>query len=121
MTAVKSRRRRPQALASGAQVQSLDAHRIERALPQRSRYRYVHPRVVAEGAGWKVVSPNCSRNVDPAGGDIDIAWLVPDPEGGWLLHARDHARQCWVHRRSEASLALLLAHLCADPQREYWQ
>ena len=107
---------------AAAAVMSLDARRIANALDGRTRYKYVSPRVVREGLGWKIVSPNCSRNIDPEGGEIDIAWLVPDAAGGgWLLHARDHAQQCWQLRRREPSLAPLLAHLCADPQREFWQ
>lgn len=100
-------------------VQSLDARRIERALEQRSRYKYVHPRVEREGLGWKVVSPNCSRNIDPQGGEIDIAWLVPNNEGGWLLYSREHAQDCW-RLRCQDSLTTLLVHLCADPDREFW-
>ena len=109
-----------------AAVSSLDARRIENALDQRSRYKYVQPRVVREGRGWKIASPNCSRNVDSAGGEIDIAWLVPVAagrqglEGGWLLYARDHAQDCWQLKRHDASLPALLAHLCADPDREFW-
>jgi hypothetical protein len=129
-------------------VLSLDARRIENALAARARYKYVQPRVEREGLGWKVVSPNCSRNVDPAGGEIDIAWLVPVEStlgrsrvdsappgglarsdrsggavhgGGWLLFSRDHAQDCWQVRRREASLSAALAHLCADPDREFWQ
>ena len=60
----------------------------------------MRPRVEREGLGWKVVSPNCSRTVDPAGGEIDIAWLVPASNGHWLLHARDHAQGCWVLKAS---------------------
>lgn len=104
----------------GAQVLALDAHRIAKALAQRTRYRYVHPRVEREGRGWKIVSPNCSRNIDPQGGEIDIAWLVPDNEGRWLLYSRDHAQDCWQLRRRDL-LDALLTRLSADPDREYWQ
>lgn len=106
---------------AAAQVLALDAHRIERALAQRRRYKYVHPRVEREGLGWKIISPNCSRNIDPQGGEIDIAWLVRNHGGGWLLFSRDHQQDCWQLRRHEASLPSLLAHLCADPHREFWQ
>jgi hypothetical protein len=102
-------------------IHALDELRIEKALDARSRYKYVQPRVQREGRGWKVVSPNCSRNIDPRGGDIDIAWLVPSDEGGWLLYARDHRQDCWQLKRHEPSLPALLTHLCADPDREYWQ
>jgi hypothetical protein len=105
---------------SSALVLSLDARRIERALQQRHRYKYVHPRLVPEGEGWKVVSPNCSRNVDPQGGEIDIAWLRPQGEAGWQLHACDHARGGWRLSR-QGPLHELLALLCADPAREFWR
>ena len=115
MTALKAPRR------ARALVLSLAAQRIRNALKQRSRYKYVQPRVEPEGRGWKVVSPNCSRNIDPQGGEIEIAWLLPDTAGDqWLLHARDHAGQAWCLRQ-QGSLPALLERLCADPGREYWQ
>lgn len=94
---------------------------ITQALEHRVRYKYVKPRVEREGLGWKVVSPNCSRNVDPEGGEIDIAWLMPLSTGGWLLYACDHAQGCWRLCRQDAALQPLLDHLCADPEREFWQ
>lgn len=106
--------------ASTGLVSALDARRIEKALPRRARYKYVHPRVLREGAGWKIVSPNCSRSVHPQGGEIDIAWLVPH-SGGWLLFSRDHQQDCWRLQRQDNGLSALLAHLCADPDREFWQ
>ena len=81
----------------------------------------MRPRVERAGRGWKIVSPNCSRNIDPDGGEIDIAWLVPDNDGGWLLYARDHRLGCWMLKRHATALPPLLEHLCADPRREYWQ
>jgi hypothetical protein len=132
MTALKAlgRRRRsggatqgsaePPLAQGSARVLALDARRIEKALEQRTRYKYVHPRVEREGLGWKIVSPNCSRNIDPQGGEIDIAWVVPDNEGGWLLYSRDHGQDCWQLRRHDR-LPALLAHLCVDPDREFWQ
>jgi len=101
-------------------VLSLDQRRIEKALEARTRYKYVHPRVEREGLGWKIVSPNCSRNIDAQGGEIDIAWLVPH-SGGWLLFSRDHRQDCWRLQRQDNGLSALLAHLCADPDREFWQ
>jgi hypothetical protein len=77
--------------------------------------------VLREGAGWKIVSPNCSRSVHPHGGEIDIAWLVPAEQGGWLLHARDHTQGCWVLKQHAATLSALLTHLCWDAEREFWQ
>ncbi|MDE2372306.1 MAG: hypothetical protein KGN16_25275 [Burkholderiales bacterium] len=94
--------------------------RILHALSARRRYKYVHPRVEAEGAGWKIVSPNCSRNIDPAGGEIDIAWIVAAPRGSWRVHARDHRRQAWKLRDTTTSLDEALERVCADPLREYW-
>lgn len=111
----------------GGHVYVLDRVRIEVALESRHRYKYVHPRVLREGLGWKVVSPNCSRSVHPEGGEIDIAWLVPtqapstELPGGWLLHARDHAQGCWVLKLRAPTLAAALERLVADPLREYWQ
>ncbi len=107
--------------ASTGLVSALDARRIEKALPRRARYKYVHPRVLREGAGWKIVSPNCSRSVHPQGGEIDIAWLVPAEQGGWLLHARNHKQGSWVLKQHAATLSVLLTHLCWDADREFWQ
>ena len=109
------------ASAGGTVVVSLESERIRQALEERTRYKYVQPRVVREGLGWKVVSPNCSRNVDPQGGEVDIAWLVPSNGGEWLLFSRDHAQDCWQLRHHERSLSAVLAHLCADHEREFWQ
>lgn len=103
------------------QVLALDRARIARALARRERYKYVRPRVEREGLGWKVVSANCSRRVDPAGGEIGIAWLVPAGNGRWLLHARDHAHGCWVLKAAGLRLDEALQRLCSDPQREFWQ
>ena len=114
----RPRRRRPS--AAGNEVVNLDARRIEKALTQRTRYKYVQPRVQREGLGWKVSSPNCSRNIDPQGGEIDIAWLVPSEGHGWLLYARDHAQDCWK-LREQGMLPTLLLRLASDPEREFWQ
>ncbi len=88
---------RPQPLAT---VFELDRRRIQRALRERVRYRYVQPKVMGEvdadgePAGWRIVSPCCSRNIDPDGGEIDIAWLQPLPDSRWRLHMRDHQLAC---------------------------
>lgn len=113
-------RRRRVPRRSGGPVVDLMQARLERALAQRERYRYVTPRVEREGAGWKVVSPNCSRNVDPRGGDIDIAWLLPAEPGTWLLYARDHAARSWRPQATGVALDAALAQLCADPARVFW-
>ena len=112
-------RRRPGSAA--APVVSITQARIERALHQRTRYRYVAPRVVAEGVGWVVLCANCSRNIDPAGGEIAIAWLQPDSAGTWTLHARDHAAAAWVPRDFGLTLDAALRQLRSDPDRAYWQ
>jgi len=120
MTALTTRPRTRVAAPRGeTSVPSLDARRIAKALTQRERYKYVQPRVEREGRGWKIVSPNCSRNVDPQGGEIDIAWLVPQHDGSWLLYSREHAQGCW-RLRLQDTLPRLLAHLCADADREFW-
>jgi hypothetical protein len=94
--------------------------RIVRALPQRERYKYVLPLVLPEGAGWKIVSPNCSRNVDPAGGDIEIAWFEPQAGGLWRLHARNHGARQWRPAVDGLTLEAAIERVCADPLREYW-
>lgn len=95
--------------------------RIRRALHDRVRYRYVQPQVLAEGAGWKVVSPCCSRRIDAQGGIIDIAWFEPRADGGWRLHAREHARNRWREVTQADDITPLLVRLCSDPLREFWQ
>lgn len=114
-------RRRESAVPSATNVFALAPARIQRAIQARQRYKYVHPRVVRESLGWKIVSPNCSRNIDPSGGEIDIAWFVPVNEGAWLLHARDHEQACWVLKSSGLTLTEALAIVCEDARREYWQ
>ena len=119
MTPARAARRvRPRA---GGVVVALVARRIERALAARTRYKYVRPRVEAEGAGWKIVSPNCSRNIDPDGGEIDIAWFVPAAGARWDLHARDHAAAAWRLTAAGVTLDDALARVCADAAREYWR
>jgi len=121
----------PAAPAAG-RVLDFMQRRLERALRQRVRYRYVRPRVLREGEGFRVESPCCSRNVDPAGGVIDIALLSPaaphDARGrraakaprGWRLHARDHVAGAWVLQHESERLDELLDLLCVDAQRVFW-
>jgi hypothetical protein len=92
--------------------------RVLRALRSRRRYRYVRPEVRARDDGFVVVSPCCSRNVDPQGGVIDIAWIEPLGTG-WRLHHRDHASGRWS-TSAEGPLPRLLELLCADPERLFW-
>jgi hypothetical protein len=115
-----STRRRSRKALPVSTVVDLDAHRILRALDGRSRYQYVSPRIEREGRGWKIVSPNCSRNIDRAGGEVAIAWLEPLADGRWQLHGRDHAQGRWVLTASGLLLADALALVCDDPDRRYW-
>ena len=105
---------------AGGPVADFTQHRIERALRERARYRYVCPRVERTPDGYRIESPCCSRNVDPAGGVIDIAWLAQDAGGLWRLHARDHALRRWVEQCASADLGALLDVLCADAARVFW-
>ena len=105
--------------ASG-QVLDLMQHRLERALRERVRYRYVKPSVLREGDNFRIQSPCCSRNVDPSGGMIDIALLVPHESGRWCLCARDHANSIWVSRFQDETLDVLMDLLCIDNEREFW-
>lgn len=110
----------PSATAPTGVVVSLEQTRIQRALRERVRYRYVQPQVLREGSGWRIASPCCSRNVDPAGGVIDVAWLQRLPRGGWRLHARDHARDAWLRHSESDQLVELLDTICLDPERLFW-
>jgi len=80
--------------------------RILGALQERVRYRYVQPVVVPAACGWKIVSPCCSRNVDPHGGIIDVAWLEPWM-GGWRLHAATTACSAGSPQRGRRTGPLL--------------
>ncbi len=107
-------------MPASAQVRDLIQHRLERALRQRVRYRYVKPRVLREGQSYRIESPCCSRNVDPRGGVIDIALLVPGAAQCWCLCARDHANSIWVPRFQNQPLEQLLDLLCVDDERQFW-
>jgi hypothetical protein len=99
-----------------------DQRRIERALMQRVRYRYVAPRVVAVAGGYKVESPCCSRNVDAAGGVIDIALInyhVSDRK--WGLHRKNHEAGEWALVNMFGKLHEALAVLTEDADRKFWQ
>ena len=117
---------------SGGWVLDFMQHRLERALRQRLRYRYVQPRVLREGDAFRIESPCCSRNVDAGGGVIDIALLAPpaprlsgsQPGGrmvqGWRLFARDHATATWVPQGENERIDELMDVLCVDAQRIFW-
>lgn len=109
-------------------VADLLQHRLERALRERVRYRYVHPRVLGEpDGGYRIESPCCSRNVDPTGGVIDIALLQPCPAAGgggptghWMMFSRDHAAGRWQSHGEPGTLDQLLDILCVDAERVFW-
>lgn len=103
-----------------AQVVDLMVRRMERALRERVRYRYVQPQVLREGDAFRIKSPCCSRKVDPTGGLIDIALLVPHSDGHWCLCSRDHANGTWEPLHHNASLDVLLDLLCVDSERQFW-
>jgi hypothetical protein len=102
------------------QVHDLMQHRLERALRERVRYRYVQPNVRVEGESYRIESPCCSRKVDPTGGMIDIALLVPHAGNSWCLCSRDHANHTWVARFQHESLDTALDLLCIDSDRQFW-
>lgn len=98
-----------------------DCKRIERALEQRERYRYVVPRVMAdeEDHAYRIESPCCSRNVQPDGGIIDIA-LLKFFRPHWLLYRKDHQFSSWVLHSVTDSLNEALAILLPDDERVFW-
>jgi hypothetical protein len=112
------------------QVCDFMQHRLERALRERVRYRYVKPSVLREGESLRVQSPCCSRNVDATGGLIDIALLEPvaaptDDEASkapqrWRLCSRNHPGASWESRYEDRQLDELLDLLCLDPDRLFW-
>lgn len=115
-------RRTPGASSAPRQPNEFDRMRVLRLLEGRARYRYVEPSVVAIVDGYLVRSPCCSRNVDPAGGEIDIALLLWDEAlRDWTLYRRDHAAQCWIEDGRFARLGELLNRLGSDPARVFWQ
>ena len=108
-------------IASGtAAVSNLTLHRLKRALRERVRYRYVRPMVLHVGEAFRIQSPNCSRKVDPSGGIIDIALLVPHGSNRWCLCSRNHAADVWVPRLQNAALDDALDALCIDRDRQFW-
>ena len=97
----------------------IDRRRIESALRERVRYRYVRPKVLRDEDAWRIVSPCCSRNIDPTGGIIDVALLRFDPPE-WRLYARDHAARKWIEAERSPRIRDLLDAVCLDPQRVFW-
>ena len=99
----------------------VDRKRIERALRARKRYRYVAPQVNPVSNGYHIKSPCCSRNIDSAGGIIDIAWLEFLPQWRlWRLYRKDHVEQSWVPWAEYSTMDQVFAILNHDPQRRFW-
>jgi len=94
--------------------------RISRLLKKRARYQYVSPSVQAIPGGYRIVSPCCSRNVDEAGGPIDIA-RIEWGNGMWTLYSRDHAGQTWRLQIQASRLDRLMDCLNEDSQRVFWK
>lgn len=100
----------------------VDRKRIERALRERKRYRYVEPRVLPETDGYRITSPCCSRNIDAAGGIIDIAFVqFVQARNSWCLYHMDHTVKRWVLFAELAQLRDLIKQLNDDTQRIFWQ
>ncbi len=109
------------AAAACGHPNDVDRRRIERALWQRVRYRYVRPAVRAAACGYCIESPCCSRRVDERGGTILIAWIEFLPESGrWRLYWRDHAQHAWRRHAEYVALAALLGDLNTDRARLFW-
>ncbi|MGA8172655.1 MAG: hypothetical protein WB816_17730 [Methylocystis sp.] len=107
---------------ASAQPNEFDYRRIQRALKQRRRYRYVTPLLLKTANGYRIQSPCCSRNVDPDGGLIDIALLLfDDSNGNWRLLRKDHAAGAWELDSVFPRLAELLAYLGEDAERRFWK
>lgn len=100
----------------------LDRKRIERALKERKRYRYVSPMVRPIEGGYLIASPCCSRNIDADGGIVDIALLqYENGQGIWQLLRKDHSQGRWEFHSAHARLPELMNYLNIDPERKFWQ
>lgn len=107
---------------SAAHPNEFDLRRIERALQDRVRYRYVTPAIIGIDGGYRIQAPCCSRNVDPEGGIVDVALMLFDGlHGEWRLFAKDHDRQSWELHSTYSRLTELLDGLTTDPDRAFWQ
>ena len=122
MSIVAGARTRRTEVIRPAHPNEFDRRRIERALDCRVRYKYVEPAVFPVPGGYRIESPNCSRNVDPEGGLIDVALLVCESgQGPWKLYSKDHDCGEWTYHSVFSRLHELLAALTSDPHREFWQ
>ena len=122
MSIASALRRRTAEPVMARQPNEIDLMRVTRSLEQRERYRYVTPTVLPVADGYLVRSPCCSRNVDPEGGEIDVALLQwDDAAREWSLSRRDHEAECWIEDGRFARLGELLMRLNTDPARQFWQ
>lgn len=104
------------------QPNEIDHKRIENALINRKRYRYVQPDVRKIDSGYQITSPCCSRNIDSTGGEIDIARIEYIPEQlNWRLFYKDHANGKWTVFADFPNLPSILLILQEDPDRRFWQ
>jgi hypothetical protein len=105
-----------------AHPNDLDRKRIERSLKSRRRYRYVSPIVTPAFGGYRIVSPCCSRNIDPDGGVVDVALICHDQEHAlWKLFWKNHLKGDWELHSVHERLIRALEALNADPERMFWQ
>ncbi|MFZ2207719.1 MAG: hypothetical protein WAV22_03515 [Porticoccaceae bacterium] len=105
----------------GGHPNEFDCRRIARLLESRRRYRYVEPRVVPIPNGYRIESPCCSRNVDPAGGIIDIALIEHhSQQDSWALYRKAHPQDAWIIDSRHPSLSAVLALLNEDTARLFW-
>ena len=106
---------------AGDHPNEFDCRRIAHLLESRRRYRYVEPRVVPIPNGYRIESPCCSRNVDPAGGIIDIALLEHrSDQDSWALYRKAHPQDAWIIDSHHPSLSAALALLNEDTDRLFW-
>jgi hypothetical protein len=107
---------------SAAHPNDFDRKRIQRALKSRKRYRYVTPMVTPALGGYRIISPCCSRNIDQAGGVVDVALICHDPTNAmWKLFWRNHRKGDWELHSVHERLHVALDELNADPERIFWQ
>ena len=106
----------------GRHPNEVDRKRIERAIENRKRYKYVSPSVHPIDNGYCVKSPCCSRNIDPDGGVVDVA-IVRHMHGPrpWRLYRKVHSTNDWHLQAQFERLGELLEQLNTDPQRSFWQ
>ncbi len=122
MSIASTLRRKTEAQPCSRHPNELDLMRIVRAIARRQRYRYVTPSVLPVDGGYLIRSACCSRNIDPDGGEIDVAMLCWEEAGSaWSLFRRDHKAGCWIQDSRFARLNELLLRINADPQRLFWQ